>query len=92
MPRAAFLEKRSYRLRRLMDAVRLLPFLGLALWLVPLMWPLPAGDAAPMPMSSALLYLFGIWVLLVLGCLALWGRTRNRPDAAPDGADQQGQG
>ena len=42
MPRAPiFLEKRGYRQRRMMDAVRLLPFLGLMLWMVPLLWPVP---------------------------------------------------
>ena len=30
-----FLERRSYRFRRMMDAVRLLPLLVLAFWMVP---------------------------------------------------------
>ena len=86
MPRTPiFLEKRSYRQRRMMDAVRLLPFLGLMLWMVPLLWPVPdpgllaiEGDAAPaMPMSVALRYLFGVWALLILAGWALWRRTRG---------------
>ncbi|MFC6584470.1 hypothetical protein [Sulfitobacter aestuariivivens] len=36
-----FLERRRYRARRMMDAVRLLAFLGIALWMVPLMWGCP---------------------------------------------------
>ena len=39
-----FLEHRPYRRRRLRDAVRLLPFLGLALVILPTLWP--AGDGA----------------------------------------------
>ncbi len=36
-----FLERRSYRFRRMMDAVRLLPLVALAFWMIPLMWPMP---------------------------------------------------
>ena len=83
MPRTPiFLEKRSYRRRRMMDAVRLLPFLGLMLWMVPLLWPVPeagavAEGAPAMPMSVALRYLFGVWLLLILASWALWRRTRD---------------
>ena len=72
-----FLERKSYRQRRLMDAVRLLPFLGLALWMIPLMWsvPLEAGD--PTPISAALRYIFGVWAAVLLASWALWRRTRR---------------
>jgi hypothetical protein len=89
-----FLERRSYRVRRLMDAVRLLPLLGLALWMVPLLWPVSetaASDGAgAMPLSLALQYIFGIWVLLVLAAWALWRRTReqaSKNDVPNAGAD-----
>ena len=51
-----FLERRSYRQRRMMDALRLLPVLGLCLCMVPLLWPLPNDQTSPqagMPMSAA---------------------------------------
>ncbi|MEM6305811.1 MAG: hypothetical protein AAF744_13920 [Pseudomonadota bacterium] len=75
-----FLERARYRRRRLMDAIRLLPFLGLGLWMVPLMWPLPdnARDVAPLSMADALVYVFGIWVCLVLIAMALWSWSRDR--------------
>ncbi len=80
-----FLHRKSYRRRRLMDAVRLLPFLGLVLWGLPLLWPVAEGPAeAPQHLirtSSALLYLFGVWVLLVLAGWLLWRRTRGLSDA-----------
>lgn len=73
-----FLERRSYRRRRLMDACRLLPVLGLMLWMVPLLWPsrndVPAGQsgADPIAMSSAIIFVFAVWtILIVLGAL-LW--------------------
>lgn len=77
-----FLEKQSYRRRRLVDAVRLLPLLGLALWMVPLIWPFPTTDGgataqAGIPMSTALRYLFGVWFGLVLIGLLLWRKTRD---------------
>ncbi len=72
-----FLERRSYRMRRLMDAIRLLPFLGLVLWMVPLVWPLPeTTPTGAIAMSTALKYIFGIWILLITLCWLLWRRTR----------------
>lgn len=86
--RRMFLERRSYRMRRAMDAVRLWPVVGLALWMVPLLWGLPGdGQGDPMPMSAALRYLFGVWVVLILGALALWWRTGR--GAAEDAVDSQ---
>lgn len=70
-----FLERRSYRMRRMLDAVRLWPLLGLVLWMVPLLWPLPEGQTDPVPMSAALRYLFGVWGVLILGTWLLWRRT-----------------
>ncbi|QFT59619.1 hypothetical protein FIU94_12365 [Sulfitobacter sp. THAF37] len=92
-PRRIFLERRSYRMRRMMDAVRLWPLVGLGLWMVPLLWPMSGdGTGAAMPMSAALRYLFGVWVLLILGALALWWRTGRgaREDVATDPANRQG--
>lgn len=64
-----FLERETYRRRRIMDAARLLPILGLALFAVPLLWPTPSDVAAsgePVPMSSAVLYVFGVWAFLIV--------------------------
>lgn len=64
-----FLERETYRRRRIMDAARLLPILGLALFAIPLLWPTsddvaPTGD--PVPMSVAVLYIFGVWAFLIV--------------------------
>lgn len=59
-----FLERQSYRRRRLADAARLLPFLGAAVFALPLLWP-DTGEEA-MPMSSAVLYVFVCWGALIL--------------------------
>ncbi len=79
-----FLERSSYRRRRLIDAARILPVLGLFLWLVPLLWPQGADG---FPASRALLYLFGVWLALVLLAalvgLILGRRARDSGGARP---------
>ncbi|MGC8204016.1 DUF308 domain-containing protein [Aliiroseovarius sp. PTFE2010] len=92
-----FLQRRSYRRRRLADAARLVPVIGAALWLVPLLW----HDGARS--STALLYVFGVWALLIGATLilsrglarshderpgapgrALFGDPDHRPDQGAD--------
>ncbi|WP_412562426.1 hypothetical protein [Thalassobius sp. MITS945101] len=67
-----FLERRSYRLRRLMDGARLMPFLGAALWAVPMLWT-REGEAA-ISTSRAMLYIFLVWFCLscLAGILSIW--------------------
>jgi hypothetical protein len=68
-----FLERRSYRQRRMMDAVRLLPFVGLLLWLLPTLWAVsPAEGAEPVKMSQAIIFVFGVLVCLILAAGGLW--------------------
>ncbi|ETX14106.1 hypothetical protein OCH239_05545 [Roseivivax halodurans JCM 10272] len=65
-PRSAplvFLERRSYRRRRMRDAARLLPVLGLFAWAIPLLWP--QGEDGSPSVSGALIYVFTVWVVLV---------------------------
>lgn len=56
-----FLERRSYRRRRLSDAARLLPILGVILFMLPLLWA--AGPGGTTARSG--LYLFGSWFVLI---------------------------
>ncbi len=63
-----FLERRSYRQRRVRDAARLLPLLGVVLWLMPLMF---AADGDPAPTSRAMIYIFGVWLGLIAAAAAL---------------------
>ena len=61
-----FLERESYRRRRLMDAARLLPLFGGAMLLVPMFWS--GGHRT----SSGLVFLFAVWfaIILATGILA----------------------
>ncbi|XDA96594.1 hypothetical protein AB1M95_10620 [Sulfitobacter sp. LCG007] len=73
-------------MRRLMDAVRCWPVFGAVLWMLPLVWP-HAGEDDALPMSRALLYLFGVWLVLVIGAFVSWLLLRRSPGEA--GADAQ---
>jgi hypothetical protein len=62
-----FLARQTYRRRRLMDALRLLPWVGSFLFGLPLLWKEPGT-------AQGLLYIFGAWgVLIALSyALARW--------------------
>lgn len=85
-----FLERRSYRRRRMMDAVRILPLLCTLLFLVvPLMWPQGDEDVVALSLSTAIWYLFSVWVLAIVASFGLWRRIRRSdtnvvPDEALD--------
>ena len=75
-----FLPRPSYRMRRLVDAARLLPVFGGFLLLLPILWG-PA-DTSARDTASAGIYLFGVWAVLI--ALAAW-LAPGLADAADDG-------
>ncbi|MFD1342940.1 hypothetical protein [Litorisediminicola beolgyonensis] len=81
-----FLERRSYRRRRLRDGLRLLPVLGLFIWLVPLLWA--RGGAEAPSSSSVLIYLFTGWAVLIV--MARLFAARLARDAAEDSLAEAG--
>ena len=88
-PPPVFLERRSYRRRRMMDALRLLPVVGVLLWLLPMFWPTASdGPEAPAPlaMSDAIVYVFCVWVALISGGAALWWALRPHGGGTEDPA------
>lgn len=80
--RTVFLERQTYRRRRLMDGARLLPIAGVLLWALPLLWGHgePGSQDAAITTSGAMRYIFGIWLLLV--ALSLWLSRRLKETAA----------
>ena len=82
--RAVFLEKASYRQRRLRDTLRMLPVLGVILWLMPLLWE--SGGAEASRTVMAVKYVFGVWMFLIVfaGGLAFFGRKDATADADED--------
>lgn len=65
-----FLERRSYRRRRLGDAARMLPLFGLVLILLPLFWD-PGTTGAPRVTAWDGVYLFCIWAGLIAAAAVL---------------------
>jgi|AACY02.3.fsa_nt_gi hypothetical protein len=60
--KSVFLDRRSFRRRRLRDAARMLPIVSLILLLLPLL----TSGAEGARTSGVLVYLFGLWAVLVL--------------------------
>lgn len=85
-----FLEKRSYRRRRLIDGLKLLPFLGAWLFLLPAFWP-SEGEVSH-AMSTALYYVFGVWLALIVTCAALVIKVNRAGPRGEDGAGDPGDG
>ena len=74
-PTSVFLERDTYRRRRIMDAARILPLVGVALFAVPLLWGNandPTDTSEPVSTSVAVFYIFGVWGILIV-CSALFG-------------------
>lgn len=67
-----FLARQTYRRRRLMDALRLLPWVGAFLFGLPLLWTDP-GTAA------GLIFLFAAWIVLIVLSFALSRRFSDDP-------------
>ena len=61
--RPLFLARAPYRRRRLRDAARLLPILGLFLLLLPLLWAPEAGVSLT---ANDVIYFFLVWLVLIL--------------------------
>ncbi len=72
-----FLQRASYRQRRLRDAGKLLPFIGIVLFALPLAWTNESPDETVG--SSGLIYVFGVWALLIIAAAIL--TTRIQPDS-----------
>ncbi|MCU0911333.1 MAG: hypothetical protein MUE98_08310 [Rhodobacteraceae bacterium] len=85
-----FLERQSYRRRRLADAARMLPVLGTMLILLPLLWApqsTPGTDTA-----QGGLYIFLVWGGLIAAAFLMARRLGAgiEPPDDPQGGDREG--
>ena len=80
-----FMARPGYRLRRLVEIIRLLPFVGLLVVLLPLLWATGQRDATALT-SSGWLYIFGGWFVLI-GAAALAARAYHK--ALDDGDNDE---
>jgi hypothetical protein len=78
-----FLARASYRRRRLRDAARLLPVVGVFLLLLPLLW---ASDGKIALTSGEMIYFFGAWLFLIVAA-AVFARGLRVGDRAEEEED-----
>ena len=62
--RIEFLERDSYRQRRVRDAARMVPIFAAVLMLLPLMWSRKTPEQSLT--SSGIYYIFGLWIVLIV--------------------------
>jgi len=62
--RTEFLDRTTYRQRRIRDAAQWLPVFASVLVMLPLLWPHDTPDQSLT--SSGIIYIFGLWVLLII--------------------------
>ena len=70
-PRAPlFLERETYRRRRIMDGARILPVAGFVLILLPVLWTRGGDSGTPTGAATGTaaeaVYLFALWLVLIL--------------------------
>ncbi len=87
-PSSLFVEREVYRKRRMIDAARVLPILGAALFLLPVLWRSPEGLG--LPTTHLMGYLFGIWLLLTVGAAALSSYIASIPEPDEDPPEARG--
>ena len=80
--RPEFLERSTYRQRRLRDAARVLPLFAILLIFLPLLWPWENEET--IRPSTMILYIFGLWVVLVGIAAALAAAIRFETDQAEE--------
>ncbi|MCY4304666.1 MAG: hypothetical protein OXC62_07820 [Aestuariivita sp.] len=68
-PEGKFLSRKSYRQRRIIDAAKLLPILGIILFFLPLLWgnsPQEAGDKQyTITVTEVAVFIFCVWLFLI---------------------------
>lgn len=73
-----FLERESYRQRRTIDAARLLPVLGFLALCMPVLWGNGSSEGESARLTSVgVIYLFGVWSILIGTALVLARRLRR---------------
>ncbi|SFS04813.1 hypothetical protein [Yoonia litorea] len=86
-PPPIFLQRSSYRQRRLRDGARLMPFVGGVLWAIPLAW---SGSSTTQDGgTSGLLFIFGVWVFLIAVTALLASRIKSDTPSDDEGETSQ---
>ncbi len=85
-----FLARESFQRRRLMDAARLLPLVGVFLLILPILW---GGDEGPGATTAREgLYIFAVWLGLIVAAGVLSRLLSTAPGIGRDGGGEDGGG
>ena len=77
-----FVERQSYRSRRVMDGARILPIAGFVLTLLPVLWT----QSGRMGTAGEAIYLFALWLGLIAVAAGLSRHLRREARRAADEA------
>jgi len=81
-----FVERKTYRRRRMADAARLLPILGALLFCMPLLWSV--GD---LPRTTlTMFYLFLVWLMLSIVSAVISRQLSENDRGSQLGAEDEG--
>lgn len=78
-----FLERQSYRRRRLMDGARVLPAVGAVLFMFPVFWAGPGGEGTARTAMGGV-YVFLVWSVLITAAAVISHRLVRNQDAPAD--------
>ncbi|MBP0484618.1 hypothetical protein [Sagittula salina] len=75
-------DRQGFRRRRLVDAACAMPFFGMLLWWLPLLWRGTDAGGEGITTAQALIYIFAVWLALPLatGLLIRAIRRASAPD------------
>jgi hypothetical protein len=81
-----FVERKTYRRRRMADAARLLPIFGALLFCMPLLWSV--GD--PPKTTLTMFYLFLVWFTLFIASALISRQLSDQDRGSQPGAEDEG--
>ncbi len=81
---AIFVQQHTYRRRRIADAARLLPILGVILFMVPLLW---INGESETRTTTTMIYVFGVWAGLAIVAAILARRLGPLKDGTEGDSD-----
>lgn len=84
-----FLERSTYRMRRVIDAIRLVPIFGAVLWIIPIF--MRSGSDEIGSISTLMIYVFSVWLILIVSSFLLvriFSKSESSWDSLMSGEDK----
>ena len=91
-PPTIFVQERTYKRRRMAAAARMLPILGVILFMIPLLWSDGETGSDSTRTASVMIYLFVVWAALTGVAAVLSRRLGPEEDTPEDSATEEDAG